>query len=57
MIVCIFYQVNLTGIGFLNRPGAEIEAEIAEIINLIKNANKSFFIIEKVQKYRKCPAL
>ena len=26
-------------------------------INLIRNAKKSFFIIEKIQKYRKCPAL
>ena len=30
--------------GFLNRTGAEIE-----VINLIKNAKKSFFIIEKIK--------
>ena len=24
---------------------------------MIKSANKSFFIIEKMKKYRKCPAL
>ena len=24
---------------------------------MIKNAKKSFFIIEKINKYRKCPAL
>ena len=29
-----------------------------EVINLdFKNAKKSFFIIEKIKKYRKCPAL
>ena len=27
------------------------------MINLIKTEKKSFFIIEKIQKYRKCPAL
>ena len=27
------------------------------VVNLIKNAKKSFFIVEKIQKYRKCPAL
>ena len=27
------------------------------VINLIKNEKKSFFIIEKIKKYRKCPAL
>ena len=26
-------------------------------INLIKNAKKSFFIVEKIEKYLKCPAL
>ena len=26
-------------------------------INLIKNAKQKFFIIQKIQKYRKCPAL
>ena len=50
MIVCIFYQANLTGSGFLNRTGAEIG-------NLIKNAKKSFFIIENILIYRKFPAL
>ena len=25
------------------------------VINFIKNANKSFLIIEKIKKYRKCP--
>ena len=37
--------------GFLNRTGAEIGYKFD------KNAIKSFFIIEKVKKYRKCPAL
>ena len=27
------------------------------VINLIKGANKSFFIVEKIKKYLKCPAL
>ena len=27
------------------------------VINLIKSAKKSFFISEKMKKYRKCPAL
>ena len=28
-----------------------------QVINLIKSAKKSFFISEKMKKYRKCPAL
>ena len=28
-----------------------------QVINFIKNAKKSFFVIEKMKKYRKCPAL
>ena len=28
-----------------------------KVVNYIKNAKKSFFIIEKIKKYRKCPAL
>ena len=37
--------------GFLNRTGAEIRYQ------LDKSAKKSFFIIEKLKKYRKCPPL
>ena len=51
MIFCIFYQVIWLGVGFLNRTGAEIGYQLDK-----KNAKKSF-IIEKIQKYRKCPAL
>ena len=51
MIFNIFYQVNLTGSGLFNRTAAEIG------INLIKNAKKSFFIIGKIKKYLKYPAL
>ena len=36
--------------GFLNRTGAEK-------VNFIKNAKQNFSIIEKIKKYRKCPAL
>ena len=38
--------------GFLNRTDAEIGYKFD-----VKNAIKSFFIIEKIKKYRKCPAL
>ena len=34
----------------MNRTGAEV-------ISFIKNAIESFFIIENIKKYRKCPAL
>ena len=37
--------------GFLSRTGAEIGYWLE------KNAKKSFFIIENIKKYRKCPAL
>ena len=40
------------GEGFLNRTDAE-----RGYYNLIKDAKKLFFVIEKIQKYRKCPAL
>ena len=30
---------------------------LKQAIHLIKNAKKSFFIIEKIKKYRKCPVL
>ena len=39
------------GVGFLNKTGAEIG------FDFIKSAKKTFFIIEKMKKYRKCPAL
>ena len=42
MIFCIFYQVNLTGSGFLNRTGAEID-----YYNLIKNEKINFFKLKK----------
>ena len=38
--------------GFLNRTGAEMGYSFDK-----KNAIKSFFIIEEIQKYRKYPAL
>ena len=37
--------------GFLNRTGAEIGWQID------KKCEKSFFIVEKIEKYRKGPAL
>ena len=40
------------GVGFLNRTGAEIGCKLDK-----KNAKKSYFIIENIQKYRKYPAL
>ena len=52
MIFCIFYQVNLTGSGAF-----QIGLVQKTVITFIKSAKKSFFIIEKIQKYRKCPAL
>ena len=51
MIFCIFYQVNLAGSGLLNRTGAEIGYK------LDKKCKKVIFIVEKIQIYRKCPAL
>ena len=45
MIFPFFIKWIWLGVGFLNRTGAEL------VINLIKNA-KSFFIIEKIKKYR-----
>ena len=41
------------GVGFLNRTGAEIGYYLFDK----KNSIKSFFIIEKIQKYQKCSAL
>ena len=52
MIFCIFYQVNWLGVDFLYRTSAEIGNYLHR-----KCKNKSFFIIEKIKKYRKCPAL
>ena len=49
-----FNKLILLGVGFLNSLGAEMQKWV---INLIKNAKKSVFIIEKVKKYRKCPPL
>ena len=51
MIFCLFYQVNLTGSGLLNRTGAEIGCQ------LDKKCKNVIFIIEKIKKYQKCPAL
>ena len=52
--ICAFFiKLIWLGVGCLNRTGAEI----GYYINLIKNAKKSFFIIEKIQKIPKCPAL
>ena len=46
-----FIKLIWLGVGFLNRTGAEIG------YSFDKNAIKSYFIIEKIQKYLKCPAL
>ena len=48
---CIFIKLIWLGVGFLNRTGEEIGYWFE------KNAIKSFFITEKIKKYRKCPAL
>ena len=48
MISTFFSKLIWLEVGFLNRAGAEID------INVIKNAKRSFFIIEKILKYRKC---
>ena len=47
-----FYQVILTGSGLL-----KIGLVQKLVFNFIKSAKKSFFIIEQIKKYRKCPAL
>ena len=49
--VPFFIKLIWLGVGFLNRTGAEIGYQ------LDKSAKKSFFIIEKMKKYRKCPPL
>ena len=46
-----FIRLIWLGVGFLNRTGAEIGFKRA------KKCKQSFFIIEKIQKYRKSPAL
>ena len=50
-IVAFFIKLIWLGVGFLNRTGAEIG------YNFIKNARKIIFLIGKIKKYRKCPAL
>ena len=42
MILCIFYQVNLTGSGLLNRTGAEIGYKLD-----FKNAKNHFLLLKK----------
>ena len=51
LFFAFFIKLIWLGVGFLNRTGAEIG------YYLHKNAKKIFFIIEKIQIYRKCPAL
>ena len=46
-----FIKLTLLGVDFLNWTSAEIS------FSFDIKAIKSFFIIEKIQKYRKCPAL
>ena len=46
-----FIKLIWLGMGFLNRTGAEIGYYFH------KKCIKSFFVIEKIKKYRKCPAL
>ena len=46
-----FIKLILLGVGFLDWTSAEIG------YSFDKKAINSFFIIEKIQKYRKCPAL
>ena len=46
-----FIKFIWLGVGFLNGTGAEIG------YYLYKKCQKSLFIIEKIKKYRKCPAL
>ena len=53
MIFGIFYQANLTGSGLFKQDLCRNRL----FINLIKNAKNAFFTIEKLKKYRKCPAL
>ena len=52
MIFFIFYHVKslFLHLSFLKKP-------TPSQINLIKDAKKSFFIYEKIQKYHKRPAL
>ena len=49
---CIFYQIDSP----FPAP-VLLEKPTPSQINLTKNAKNLFFIIEKNQKYRKCPAL
>ena len=48
MIFAFVIKLIWLGVGFLNRTGAEIGYYLDK---------KSFFIIEKIKKYLKCPAL
>ena len=43
MIICLFCQVDLTGVGFLNRTGAKRGCEFD------KNAKKSFLLSYKLK--------
>ena len=52
LLLAFFLKLISLGVGFLNRTGAEIY-----IIDLINMHNNNIFIIEKIIKYRKCPAL
>ena len=48
----IFYQVNLTGSGLYKYNWCR-----NRLFTFKKDALKSFFIIEKIKRYLKCPAL
>ena len=44
MVFCIFYQVNLTGLGFLNRTCAEIRFELYK-----KMQNNHYLLLKKLK--------
>ena len=50
-LLAFFIKLIWLGVGFLNRSGAEIGYK------LDKKWKKIIFFIEKIKKYRKCPAL
>ena len=51
LFLAFFIKLIWLGVGFLNRTGAKIG------YLLYKKCKKTFYIIEKIKKYLKCPAL
>ena len=51
MILLHFYKINNLIAPVLDKKPTPNQ------MNLIKNAKDQFFVVEKLQKYRKCPAL